>query len=401
MALQGTLEDFGIADIFQLIGQQQKTGVLVLTRKEHTIQIYFHNGNIISAETKHRDQSERLGQMMVQAGLITEEQLQVALESQKKTLQKLGSILIENKQIQKTELDEFIYLQTKETIFRLFRWNSGNYQFHQQDVPSQSEFFQPISAEHILMDGFRIIDEWPAIRKKIGSFETIFVRNKSKKLNVKGKAAGSDFDMELDAAFSGMDGAEGDLAEPLTPAAERVYGLVDGRRDVQTVIAMSRLGEFEACQGLVSLLDQGYIQPGKQSAKAKEKEKRKIALYQDYGQRKNWVQHAPTFLYYSGFLVIFFALLAYLGMGPFAFLQQSSRKQIRTPFFRELISEYQMDRLETALEVYFLKKGFYPKSLRELEKMHLVHSRDLYYPWKNRYQYSSNGSSFRLSKPFQ
>ena len=33
MALKGTLKDFGIADILQLIGQQQKTGVLVLTQR--------------------------------------------------------------------------------------------------------------------------------------------------------------------------------------------------------------------------------------------------------------------------------------------------------------------------------------------------------------------------------
>ena len=30
MALKGTLKDFGIADIFQLIGQQQKTGALIV-----------------------------------------------------------------------------------------------------------------------------------------------------------------------------------------------------------------------------------------------------------------------------------------------------------------------------------------------------------------------------------
>ena len=31
MALKGTLRDFGLADIFQLIGIQRKTGLLVLT----------------------------------------------------------------------------------------------------------------------------------------------------------------------------------------------------------------------------------------------------------------------------------------------------------------------------------------------------------------------------------
>ena len=31
MALQGTIKDFGLPDIFQLIGLQRKTGILLLT----------------------------------------------------------------------------------------------------------------------------------------------------------------------------------------------------------------------------------------------------------------------------------------------------------------------------------------------------------------------------------
>ncbi len=85
MALQGTLEDFGIADIFQLIGQQQKTGVLVLTRKESVVHIHFTEGSIVLAEVQNRDKSERLGQMLLEAGLLTEANLNEALRKQKTT----------------------------------------------------------------------------------------------------------------------------------------------------------------------------------------------------------------------------------------------------------------------------------------------------------------------------
>ena len=50
MALTGTLKGFGIADILQLIGQQQKTGVLYLKSKEQDVQVYFRDGNIVRAE---------------------------------------------------------------------------------------------------------------------------------------------------------------------------------------------------------------------------------------------------------------------------------------------------------------------------------------------------------------
>ena len=34
MALQGTIKDFGLPDIFQLIGLQRKTGILSLTNEK-------------------------------------------------------------------------------------------------------------------------------------------------------------------------------------------------------------------------------------------------------------------------------------------------------------------------------------------------------------------------------
>ncbi|MET0405181.1 MAG: DUF4388 domain-containing protein, partial [Cystobacter sp.] len=54
MALTGTLKDFGIADILQLIGQQQKTGVLALTHKDDSVHVAFKDGNIVKAESAHR-----------------------------------------------------------------------------------------------------------------------------------------------------------------------------------------------------------------------------------------------------------------------------------------------------------------------------------------------------------
>jgi len=47
MALQGTLKDFGIADILQLIGQQQKTGTLHLKSKDQDVQVGFKDGSIV------------------------------------------------------------------------------------------------------------------------------------------------------------------------------------------------------------------------------------------------------------------------------------------------------------------------------------------------------------------
>ena len=62
MALAGTLKDFGIADILQLIAQQQKTGVLHLRSKDE-VKVGFVDGAIVSAESVSKKKRDLFGHM--------------------------------------------------------------------------------------------------------------------------------------------------------------------------------------------------------------------------------------------------------------------------------------------------------------------------------------------------
>jgi len=71
MALKGTLKDFGIAEILQLIGMQQKTGTLNVRSQGKEIRVGFKEGAIVKAEISHRKRQELIGTMMVRAGVIS------------------------------------------------------------------------------------------------------------------------------------------------------------------------------------------------------------------------------------------------------------------------------------------------------------------------------------------
>src|SRR5690606_22496428 len=49
----------------------------------------------------------------------------------------------------------------------------------------------------------------------------------------------------------------------------RVYDLVNGQRDVQKIIDLSGLGEFETCKCLVTLLDAGFIRQSEAGKRTK------------------------------------------------------------------------------------------------------------------------------------
>jgi hypothetical protein len=178
MALKGTLKDFGIADIFQLISHQSKTGVLHLHSKNKEVRISFVNGDVVRAESTTRKKRDLLGAMLVCAEAISEAQLEQALEIQKRTLKRLGHILIERGFLQKEELKQFTHLQTTETVYKLFNWETGTYAFEAEEVAYDKETVEPIRSENVLMEGFRMVDEWPMIRKKITSYEMSFKKVK-------------------------------------------------------------------------------------------------------------------------------------------------------------------------------------------------------------------------------
>ena len=77
VALRGNLRDFGIADIFQLIGQQRKTGVLELTSDTgEGVQVRFDRGNVVSAAPVTQRAEQALGEMLVRCGRLTQSQLE-------------------------------------------------------------------------------------------------------------------------------------------------------------------------------------------------------------------------------------------------------------------------------------------------------------------------------------
>ncbi|HXH28486.1 MAG TPA: DUF4388 domain-containing protein [Candidatus Polarisedimenticolia bacterium] len=253
MALKGTLRDFSLADIFQLIGIQRKTGVLTLKSQQEVVTVSFVDGNVVAADTLHRRLEDRLGTLLVKSGRISETQLQEALKIQKNTLKRMGDILVESNFIDAGALQEALQIQISQMVYRLFRWRDGEYNFSQEErVEYDAERVTPMSAESILMEGARILDEWPMIEKGIRSFSTVF-----KRANVE-IASGS-------GARGGDAGAgdEGARAVTLSDQERSIYNLVDGKRTVQEVVERSTLSEFDTCRILYELLGRQIIEEGR------------------------------------------------------------------------------------------------------------------------------------------
>jgi pentatricopeptide repeat protein len=231
VAIKGSLKEASLPDVLQLLSMGKKSGCLSVTHRQSFGYIYFDKGRICYASIVNR--RDRLGDILVKNGLITQAQLDDAVHDQNTQREKrLGEILVEREFIAREELHRYIKLQIEEAVFYLFTWNQGTFNFEADVEPDEQDFLVSINPESLLLEGARRVDEWSLIEKKIPSFDLVF---------------------EIDRARLKESGAE------LTVEQETLVGLIDGRRDVAGLVDESGLGEFDVGKALYGLSTAGFL----------------------------------------------------------------------------------------------------------------------------------------------
>lgn len=354
MALEGNIKDFGVADILQLISQQQKSGILLVDKKEEKAEIYFLDGQITETRVSQRKTTEPLGEMLVKAKLISADNLKRALNKQKETYGHLGQILIKDGLLSKDDLEKAIQTQTYETFYDILQWRDGSYRFVPEKISIDHDVSSMPSLESILLDVFRMIDEWPDVKKVITSFDMVF--DKIEKKN----------------------------QEELYPDETFIYSLIDGKDTVQEIIKKGLLGRFATCKILVELLQQGYIKLI--SAKVEKKVARAGIPF----------QKAVGLFSYVGLLIVLSILFLLPARLPESLLPVLNPKDPVKSYLQTYFKNRIIQRLEKALEIFRLQNAVYPESLGELVSAGILQDDDLQVGDYSSITYSKKGDFYTV-----
>ncbi len=384
MALEGTIRDFGLPDIFQLIGLQRKTGTLTLTKdkEDESVTVTFENGMVVMADSTARRLEDRLGNVLVKQGKVTRERLEEALQVQKQTLQRLGHILASQSAITSRDLREALQVQISQIVFRVFRWRDGRYHFAPADsVDYDRENFVPMSTDFILMEGIRMVDEWPIIEKKIGSFDLVFRPVVDPTLIEVGAVSGPD-----------ASGAERRVAASstgrirLAPEEERVFRRVDGVRTVQAIIDSTGVAEFEVCRTLFDFLNRNLIAP---VGLGETRERAQVV-------RAN-ASPLPGYAVAAIVLALAAAGLFVQRGSPFAVAGLRSVLPRSGALLDEGLTQARLARLERAIEAWRASHASPPPTLDDLVKAGLVDPTYLLDPSRRPFHYEQGPSGYLLS----
>jgi len=382
MALEGTLKDFSLADIFQLIGLQRKTGVLTLQGKDDTVTVTFLDGKVVGADSLNRRLENRLGSVLMRTGTLNQEQLNRALEIQRETLQRLGFILTHYGIISAQKLKEALQLQILQIIYRLFRWKDADYAFSQETtIEYDRDNVTPITAESILMEGARMMDEWPIIEKRIRSYDMVFKKKTTEQeILVVGADEADEVDFEPDTTRARKSRPGGDKIR-ISPDEKSIFDLVDGTMKVGDIVEVSKISEFDTNKALYELLTRDLIE----EVRAKSGKLASVQVSTPVDETE--VAETPVPLP----LVIILTLLA---IGSIVTSVRNPLNRLN-PFRRPVSAigtaqkAISMERIETigqAIERYNVMNGRLPTRLTDLAPNY-VGGNVLNDPWGNAYKY--------------
>ncbi len=370
VALRGNLRDFGIAEVFQLIGQQRKTGFLDITADAQTMRLAFDAGRVVWARPVGVTEDVVVGERLVRCGLLMQPRLMELQRESEHSARAVGTLAVDSEILAAADLEQIEELITDETIFTVLRWSVGSFDFSAQAIGHDRPPDKLLAAEEILMDGLRRVDEWGTFAALVPSGDTIFERS-----------GGMD-------AYRRKLGQEG---RQRLQRIEKIYALVDGRLPVQRVIDLSRLGLFDGTRALAELHRDQLITPltGMQArlrARKRESDTRPVA------ERVRWWIAAA-------FPVALLGLVTSIILNDARVADSSEVFPIDRAPLRAARAVFEKRRLRHALEAQHMLWGRWPETLDEPDQTRLLGRPTLAAADDAAYYYVRRGNGILLLAP--
>lgn len=255
MALEGSLRDFDLFSLFNMIKIQGKNGTLVLSQGQEFVKVFFENGEIIGCDSNQVRMEDRLGTMLVRLGRLTGEELLAMVQVQRQTLKRMGTLLLESGKVQASDLQDALFNQATAILHRTFRWVEGDYRFD-SFLPSDldREHFVPIPVDTVLMEAARIQDEWPEVERRLPGLDVPLGKSP------RAQALHLDIDREVSNVLDGR-GQIQNGTSGLTHEQEMVLSYFDHPQGIQDIIQISRYEELDTCKSIADLLEAGLLEP--------------------------------------------------------------------------------------------------------------------------------------------
>jgi CheY-like chemotaxis protein len=251
VALSGDMTIIPIGAVLQLLQIEAQTGMLLVTDGRTEVTIAMRQGLIDLVQARGAGNEFRLGRYFVEHGLVTPDDIDRLLRDNAPTApapppagaaapsprtessvtrKRLGDLLVDSGRVTREQLRDALARQSSELVYEVLRWPRGRFEFRHEPLPALADSARlSLPVASVVMEGFRRVDEWRLVEAGLASFEAVLQKDP-----VAIEAAG---------------------VARLAGAEQRLLQMVDGERTVREIVEQSHMSSFDACKILFQLLE--------------------------------------------------------------------------------------------------------------------------------------------------
>src|SRR4029078_10438737 len=158
LSLQGSAASFGMPEVLTFLSTTRKSGTLVVESLSWRTSIFFDAGALVFATSNQA--SLRLGELLVRKKKITAEQFGHIDTMIQHDGGRFGQIAVQQGVLTDDQLRDFLKIQVSEILFDAFLWKDGAFSF--LDEMTLPPYATTISVDlaNLIMEGARRIEEW-------------------------------------------------------------------------------------------------------------------------------------------------------------------------------------------------------------------------------------------------
>jgi hypothetical protein len=159
MAVSGDLKDINLGDLLYLLSLRGATGRVRLINEDEGDEatLYLRHGVIINVTSARVPQ--RLGELLMESGLLTRRQVVRMLQRQVRAQSPLGSLLLRHKLLTRAQLNEALVRQANEILCRVLAWEGGFFQFEAVPPDRLGVPLAGLNVQQVVLEAVRRLDE--------------------------------------------------------------------------------------------------------------------------------------------------------------------------------------------------------------------------------------------------
>lgn len=149
----GSLGSIPLAEVLRKIANEERSGDLQVNLGSAIKSIYFDNGFVVFAASNLK--RDRLGESLIEAGRISRHEFALASMLMKGSKRKFGQALVQAGVMSEEELGRQVAGQVNRIVMSLFKAKDGIYSFDERGNVIPVELMVSLSIYRILLDGIR------------------------------------------------------------------------------------------------------------------------------------------------------------------------------------------------------------------------------------------------------